>query len=78
MKKIKIIKYWVQSKDEHGKEENVCHSKDDETGELYYQFLDRAKANKLIWAERKASPEYKYRVVKETKILELEPWDAVK
>lgn len=72
--KLRVTHFWVESKDEAGNETIVGHGQDTETKEIYYLFLNRAKANKLIKDEKKISPEYKYRIVKETKVLEKERW----
>ncbi len=61
----KSNRFWVESKDNSGTERIVAHGQDEETGEMYYQFLSRTQANKLIKDEKKIKPEYKYRVVRE-------------
>jgi hypothetical protein len=66
--------YWIESIDKKGKESVVGHSQDDKTKEVYYKFLDRKKALKLIDDERKVSPEYRYRLVKQTTITEIVPF----
>jgi hypothetical protein len=68
--------YYVQSKKVAGDEQPqiVGHSKDDETGEIYYKFLDIKKANKLLADEKLVSPEYKYRVIKEVTTYEETAW----
>lgn len=58
--------YYLQSKKGDEQPKIVGHSKDEETGEVYYKFLDRKKAVKLMEDEKKVSPEYQYRIVKET------------
>jgi len=57
--------FWVQSMKEGHLPEIVPHSKDDETGEDYYQFLSRAKANKHLKEVKKGDPNRKYRVVRQ-------------
>lgn len=66
--------YFVQSKLGDGQPQIVGHSQDEETNEVYYKFLDRKKAVKLMDAEKTVSPEYKYRIVKETTIYEESSW----
>lgn len=66
--------YFVQSLKD-GKIETLAHGKDEETGELYCEFLDKKKAMGLLEAEKKVSPEYKYRIVKETKTYKLGSWE---
>lgn len=58
--------YFLQSKLKDGQPQIVGHSKDSETGEIHYKFYDRKQAVKLMEAEKKVSPEYHYRIVKET------------
>ena len=58
--------YYLQSKLGDELPKIVGHSQDEETNEIYYKFLDRKKAVKLMEDEKKVSPEYKYRIVKET------------
>jgi len=66
--------YFLQSKLKDGQPEIVGHSKDEETGEIYYKFLDRKKAVKLMEAEKKVSPEYEYRIVKCTETYDEGVW----
>lgn len=66
------IYYFVQSLNSEGEKGTVCHTKDEETGELYYRFFDKKKAVALMEAERKVSPELTYRVVKITETFEAE------
>lgn len=61
---MKLNRFWVESRDDTGIERIVAHGKDEKTGEAYYEFLTRASANKLLKEEQKASPNYKYRVVR--------------
>lgn len=70
--KHKTIYFFVQSLDKKGDINTVCHSKDEETDELYYRFFDRKKAVALMEAERKATPESTYRIVKITETFEAE------
>jgi len=58
--------YFVQAKLGDKFPEIIGHSKDEETGEVYYKFLDKKKAKQLLENEKKVSPEYQYRIVKET------------
>jgi len=66
--------YFAQSQLGHNPPEIVGHSQDEETKEIYYKFLERKKAVKLIADERKLDPERKYRVVKVTTISEAGSW----
>lgn len=72
---IRVNYFWVESKDKKGKEMTVAHSKDEETGETYYKFLSRSKANKFLKEEKKVSPEYKYRVVREVREIFRTAWE---
>ena len=67
--------YFVQSKAENEDAKIVGHSTDDETGEVYYKFIDRSKATKLLKDEKKVAPELKYRIVKQTESLETSSWE---
>jgi hypothetical protein len=69
-----LTHYYVQSQLNDETPQVVGHSQDEETKEIYYKFLDRKKANKLIEDERKVSPEYKYRVVKESTTYDTGKW----
>ncbi len=52
----------------------VAHSKDKKTQELYYKFLSKQSAQKLISDEKKLEPALKYRIVKETTTYEQGMW----
>lgn len=65
--------YYVQCRID-GKVDIVGHSENDETKEVYYKFLDKKKAIKLIEEERKLNPEYNYRLIKHTQITEESNW----
>lgn len=67
--------YFVQSKLGDKQPQIVGHSQDKKTKKVYFKFMDRKKANKLIEDERKVSPEYKYRLVKETTTYDEGPWN---
>lgn len=73
--RIKSNTFWVESKDKKGKEQIIAHSKDAETGELYHLFLSRTKANKLLKDEKKVSPQYKYRVIREVREIFMTQWE---
>jgi len=73
--RLKSTTFWVESKDEKGKEQIVGHSQDQKTGEIYFLHLTKASANKLLKAEKKISPEYKYRVVREIKEMFRTEWE---
>lgn len=66
--------YFLQSKLGDVQPQIVGHSQDEETKEIYHKFLDRKKAVKLMEAEKKVSPEYKYRIVKETTTYDEGSW----
>ena len=66
--------YFLQSKLGDAPPQIVGHSEDEETKEIYHKFLDRKKAVKLMEDEKKVSPEYKYRIVKETTTYDEGAW----
>ena len=66
--------YFLQSKLGDAAPQIVGHSQDEETKEIYYKFLDRKKAVKLMEDEKKVSPEYKYRIVKYTETYDEGSW----
>lgn len=67
--------YYLQSKLDDEQPKIVGHSQDKKTKEIYYKFLDRQKATKLMKDEKKVSPEYKYRIVKETVTYDEGNWE---
>ena len=67
--------YFIQSVIEGNAPEIVGHGKDEETGEIFYKFLDKKKAKDLIVAEKKISPQYKYRLVKEVSNFDFGEWE---
>jgi U3 small nucleolar ribonucleoprotein component len=75
---LKHIYFSVQAKivNEEGKKEiqRVPHSQDDETGEHYFDFFDKKKAEALKKQSKKENPEAEFRVVKRTEIYELSEW----
>lgn len=73
--RLRVNHFWVESKDKEGKEQIVCHGKDEETGEMYHLFLTRSAASKLVAAEKKVSPEYQYRIVREVKEMFRTEWE---
>jgi hypothetical protein len=66
--------YFLQSKLGEALPQTVGHSEDEKTKEIYYKFLDRKKALKLMEDEKKINPEYKFRVVKCTESYEHGSW----
>jgi hypothetical protein len=66
--------YFLQSKLGDAQPQIVGHSQDEETKEIYHKFLDRKQAVKLMADEKKVSPEYMYRIVKETTSYEEGAW----
>ncbi len=67
--------YYIQSKEGIEAPSIVGHSSDEETGEVYYKFLDRAKAKKLLSDEKKSIPTKQYRLVKLTQTYETTDWE---
>ncbi len=72
--KHSLTHYFLQSILGDALPQIVGHSQDEETKEIYYKFLDRKKAVKLMEDEKKVSPEYKYRIVKCTVTYENGSW----
>ncbi len=72
--KQKLTHYYVQAQDGDKKPQIVCHTEDEETGELYHKFMDKKKAKKLLETEKKITPDVKFRVVKMTESYELGEW----
>lgn len=69
-----MVYYYVQSKSENNDVATLGHSQDDETGEVYYKFISKAKAHKLAQEEKKIKPDLKYRIVKVIERVEIGPW----
>ena len=73
------IYFSVQAKivDKEGKTEiqRVPHSKDEDTGEHYFDFFDKKKAVALKNTSKKENPDVEFRVVKRTEIYELGEWE---
>lgn len=75
MNKHSSIYYFIQSKLGDNPPQIIGHSEDEETREIYYKFMDKKKALKLIEEERKVSPQYKYRLVKCTTTYQEDNWN---
>ena len=56
--------YYVQVQEEGKNPQIVYHTHDKKAKEYYHKFLDRKKANALADAEKKITPQHKFRVVK--------------
>ena len=54
--------------------QRVPHSKDEDTGEDYFDFFDKKKAEALKKQSKKENPDVEFRVVKRTEIYELSEW----
>jgi hypothetical protein len=74
MTKTKFTHYYVQAQEEEGLPEIVSHTYDKKTKEHFHKFLHLKKAQELLQAEKKSSPNVKFRVVKCTEIYEAESW----
>lgn len=74
MPKQSFTHYYVQAQNSNGEPEIVHHTYDKEEKEYYYKFLDKKKAKALAEAEKKITPNVKFRVVKCTETYETEPW----
>ena len=74
MAKQSFTHYYVQAQKEGEAPEIVYHTYDEEEKEYYHKFLERKKAKALAEAEKKITPEVKFRVVKCTETYDAEPW----
>lgn len=74
MAKQSFTHYYVQAQKEGEAPEIVYHTHDKKAKEYYHKFLDRKKAKALAEAEKKITPEIKFRVVKCTETYDTEPW----
>lgn len=66
--------YYVQVLNKDNLPEIIYHSQDDETGEFYYKFLDKKKAQKLLDDEKKVLPNKKFRLVKLVETYTVNEW----
>lgn len=74
MTKQSFTHYYVQAQKEGEAPEIVYHTHDKETDEYYYKFLERKKAKALAEAEKKITPEIKFRVVKCIETYQPDTW----
>lgn len=74
MTKQSFTHYYVQAQKEGEAPEIVYHTHDKETDEYYYKFLERKKAKALAEAEKKITPEIKFRVVKCIETYQPDQW----
>ena len=74
MSKFSITHYYVQAQKEGEAPEIVYHTHDKETDEYYHKFIDRKKAKALAEAEKKITPDIKFRVVKCTETYDADSW----
>lgn len=74
MPKQSFTHYYVQAQKEGEAPGIVYHTYDEEEKEYYHKFLERKKAKALAEAEKKITPEIKFRVVKCTETYDAEPW----
>ena len=74
MAKQSFTHYYVQALVEGEDPQVVYHTHDKETDEYYHKFMDRKKAQKLAEAEKKITPDNKFRVVKCTETYDPIPW----
>lgn len=80
MKNIKhtTTHYYVQSidtKNEDNQPAIVGHTKDEETGEIYYKFMSKKSAERLMKEEIATAPEFSYRIVKLVNTFEATAWN---
>ena len=74
MPKQSFTHYYVQAQKEGEQPEIVHHTYDEEKKEYYYKFLDKKKAKALAEAEKKITPDVKFRVVKCVETYEPDAW----
>jgi tRNA G37 N-methylase Trm5 len=74
MAKQSFTHYYVQAQKEGEQPEIVYHTYEEEEGEYYYKFLDKRKAKALAEAEKKITPDVKFRVVKCVETYEPDAW----
>lgn len=74
MSKTSFTHYYVQAQEDNELPEIVSHTYDTKTKEYLYKFLDRKKAQALLAAEKKATPNVKFRVVKCTETYDVGTW----
>lgn len=74
MAKQSFTHYYVQAQKEGEAPEIVYHTHDEKAKEYYHKFLDKKKAKALAEAEKKITPDVKFRVVKCTETYDTEPW----
>jgi hypothetical protein len=74
MAKQSIIHYYVQAQKEGEAPEIVYHTHDKKTKQYYHKFLTRKQAKELAEAEKKITPDVKFRVVKLTETYDADAW----
>ena len=74
MAKQSFTHYYVQAQKEGEAPEIVYHTHDKKANEYYYKFLDKKKAKALADAEKKITPDVKFRVVKCTESYDADAW----
>ena len=66
--------YYVQVQEKGKSPAIIHHTVNKEKDEYYYKFIDRKKAQALADAEKKISPNFKFRVVKCSTTYDAKPW----
>jgi hypothetical protein len=74
MSKKSFTHYYVQAQEEGGLPEIVLHTYDKKTKKHFHKFLNRKKAQKLLEAEKVATPNVQFRVVKCTETYDIGTW----
>jgi predicted nucleotidyltransferase len=74
MAKHSFTHYYVQAQKDNEAPEIVAHTYDKKTKEYFHKFLDRKKAQALAEAEKKSTPDIKFRVVKCTETYNIGSW----
>lgn len=74
MSKQSFTHYYVQAHRDGELPGIVYHTYDEEEKEYHYKFLDKKKAKALAEAEKKITPDAKFRVVKCVETYEVGAW----
>ena len=66
--------FYVQVEQEGQNPQIVYHTHDEKTNEYYHKFLERKKAKALAEAEKKITPNHKFRVMKCVETYTADAW----
>lgn len=74
MAKKSFTHYYVQAHEEGELPKIVAHTYNQKTNEHYHKFIDRKKAQELLEAEKRVTPDVKFRIVKCTETFDTGSW----